>query len=207
MNKQNQRIAVTKQLLKSGLIRLSKTKSIDKISIMELCRESGINRATFYRHYETPRDVLVEIEEDLFIRAMETVEKPDSLEDARRYLEDVCMFMMDNKETLEALILHNSDMLFVNVLDNLCGKLFGEISRIHAFRDCDLEGIKILSLYYSGGSYYILRKWLMGELSKTPQEIASLAYSLLMETNWHEAIVELNSISSEKDRILQNLRS
>ena len=51
--KENQRIALTKKLLQEGLLRLLETKTLDKISVTVLCRESGINRATFYNHYNS----------------------------------------------------------------------------------------------------------------------------------------------------------
>ena len=47
---------MTKRMLKEWLLR-----PLDNIHVNELCRESGINRATFYRHYETPQDVLVSL--------------------------------------------------------------------------------------------------------------------------------------------------
>ena len=55
--KENQRIALTKKLLQEGLLRLLEVKTLDKISVTELCRESGINRATFYNHYTSPQDL------------------------------------------------------------------------------------------------------------------------------------------------------
>lgn len=55
------RVIVSKRMMKEGLIRCLKNKSIDKISITELCRESHVNRATFYNHYETPYQILLEI--------------------------------------------------------------------------------------------------------------------------------------------------
>ena len=61
MERENQRIMLTKRLLKESLLRLLERKELDKISITELCREAGINRATFYRHYEIPRDILNEL--------------------------------------------------------------------------------------------------------------------------------------------------
>ena len=67
--KQDLRVAVTKRMIQEALIRLLKNKPIDKIKVNELCEESGINRATFYRHYETLQDILREIEADV-IRAM-----------------------------------------------------------------------------------------------------------------------------------------
>ncbi len=58
----NQRVAVTKRMVQEGLMRLLEKKPLEKINITELCQEAGINRTTFYRHFELPRDVLTEMQ-------------------------------------------------------------------------------------------------------------------------------------------------
>ena len=45
---ENQRIRLSKTMLKNALIRLLANKSIDKITVYELCAEAQINRTTFY---------------------------------------------------------------------------------------------------------------------------------------------------------------
>ena len=63
--RENQRIALSKRLLKEGLLRILAGKRLEDVNVSALCRESGINRATFYRHYTCPRDVLVDLERDM----------------------------------------------------------------------------------------------------------------------------------------------
>jgi len=60
----NQRVTVTKRMVKEGLTRLLEKKPLDKINITELCQEAGVNRTTFYRYYELPRDVLTEMQDE-----------------------------------------------------------------------------------------------------------------------------------------------
>ena len=45
---ENQRVRLSKALLKEALVRLLETKPLDKITIYELCAEAQINRTTFY---------------------------------------------------------------------------------------------------------------------------------------------------------------
>lgn len=54
MDRENQRIAITKRLLKESLMRLLQEKELEKINITELCKDAGVNRATFYRHMRSP---------------------------------------------------------------------------------------------------------------------------------------------------------
>lgn len=57
------RVRFTKMVLQQALLKLLKKKNIDKITIKELCQEANINRGTFYLHYATPNDLLMEIEQ------------------------------------------------------------------------------------------------------------------------------------------------
>jgi len=51
-------------VLQQALLNIMKTKGIDKVTIKELCEEAKVNRGTFYLHYQTPNDLLMEIEQE-----------------------------------------------------------------------------------------------------------------------------------------------
>ena len=67
MKNEDTRVQFTKKVLKDALLRILKDKPIGKVTIKELCEEAGLNRGTFYLHYNEPNDVLMEIESD-FVR-------------------------------------------------------------------------------------------------------------------------------------------
>ena len=46
MEKRNQRVVLTKQMIHTAFLRLLQNKSIRNISISELCDAAGINRTT-----------------------------------------------------------------------------------------------------------------------------------------------------------------
>ena len=57
---ENQRIRLSKAMLKAGLLTLLKEKPLNQISIYELCAASQINRTTFYKYYGSQTDLLKE---------------------------------------------------------------------------------------------------------------------------------------------------
>ena len=57
---ENQRIRLSKAMLKSALMRLLKEKPIEKISIYELCAAAQINRTTFYKYYGSQYELLAD---------------------------------------------------------------------------------------------------------------------------------------------------
>ncbi|MCM1167492.1 MAG: TetR/AcrR family transcriptional regulator C-terminal domain-containing protein [Lachnospiraceae bacterium] len=63
--KENQRVMLTKKLLKNALVELLQKDSLYHISIRELCEKSGINRSTFYKYYGSQFELLAEMEQDL----------------------------------------------------------------------------------------------------------------------------------------------
>jgi len=50
----NQRVRLTKKLLCDAMIRQLEQTSMDKITVVALCKDAGINRTTFYRYYTDP---------------------------------------------------------------------------------------------------------------------------------------------------------
>ncbi len=85
----HQRVVVTKRMVKEGLMRMLEKKPLEKINITELCQEAGINRTTFYRYYELPRDILTEMQNEFFEETFECFQKPLTVSDIERLF--VCL--------------------------------------------------------------------------------------------------------------------
>ena len=62
MENLDNRVRYTKMVLQQALLKILQTKHIDKVTVKELCQEAKVNRGTFYLHYATPNDLLIEIE-------------------------------------------------------------------------------------------------------------------------------------------------
>lgn len=183
MAKENQRITITKRLLKESLLRLMKKKDIDHITITELCREAGINRATFYRHYELPRDVLLDMEMDLFYEIKERTQVPNSALDVKKYLDEMCAFLYDNAEMIGIFLDNNTDADFLNLLNELYTHILSEQADLYHLEQYDDDSIKLLTTYFAGGGYFLMRQWLKDEIHKTPQEISDLIWKIFQTAN------------------------
>ena len=101
MNKSESKYFNTAALMDEALIALLRKKDLEYITVKEVCEKAGVNRSTFYLHYETLSDLTVE--------AMEYVD--------RRFLS---YFLHDEKDSaaeipeknLDELILISTDYLF-----------------------------------------------------------------------------------------------
>ena len=184
MDRENQRIAITKRLLKESLIRLLQEKDLGKINITELCMDAGINRATFYRHYAVPRDVLIEIQQDLYFDLKRVVGVPDSQTKVEKTIEKLCCYLEDHVDLLRVVIRNNTDEDFVVFINSIYTEIWAEISSVGMLKDLTDEDVKLLTLYCAGGSYFILRHWLLGNVHKSAKEMAVYVYEILNKTDW-----------------------
>lgn len=171
--KENQRVLLTKRLLKEALLDLLSRKGLDEINVSELCREAGINRATFYKHYGVPQDVLREIEQDAVSDIRKLAPAVQTAESAKKYMEDICVYLYERREVLVILLncKTDEDLLAIFSENNRCfwGK-FGD-KKDHGL---DEASAKLMVTFFSSGAYYLIRQWLLEDVQKTPREVAEL---------------------------------
>lgn len=177
--KQDLRIAVTKRMIREALLRLLEAKPIDKIKVNELCQESGVNRATFYRHYETIQDVLHEIELE-FIRQMPCLARPTrDVTDARDHMETVCAYFYEHADMVKLLFLNRSDTDMMQGMSEFY-RGFLELRKKEApVPNIDEDTAKVIFALVGGGGYCLLRQWILEDIQKTPKQIADIMCNVI----------------------------
>lgn len=81
---ENQRVRLSKKMLKDALLSLLQEKPLSKISVLEICETAQINRTTFYKYYGSQLDLLGDIESDFLSQmddqiALVTSESPNAV--------------------------------------------------------------------------------------------------------------------------------
>lgn len=104
MEKENQRVRLTKLLLKDKLRALLSEKPINRITVKEICAAAGINRSTFYQHYPDQYALLEDLEEDVIRAADEFVAKIDPHSDGRQALLEFMSYIRANGTILAVLL-------------------------------------------------------------------------------------------------------
>lgn len=179
--KENQRVAVTKRMLKEGLLRLLEEKPLEKVHVNELCRESGINRATFYRHYETPHDVLEELELDIVGEFLVNISKqqPKTMPEAQKTLEALCAHIYEHADIFKVLFRCNRDEDMRVKLTVFYKQLWELRKDEQQFASIDQETVMMIITMLGGGCYCLLRYWIMYDIPKTPKEIAAILCNVI----------------------------
>lgn len=176
--KENQRIALTKRLLREGLLTLLEEQPIEKISVTELCRVSGINRSTFYNHYNSPLDILVELKERVTQELKEIAYRHQGLDSLVDAMEEFCTHLKQYPQIATILMAIDTETDFVEVIRlNRKHFLFRE-DPYH--RDADPDALHLNSTFVCAGCYYMIREWLIRDIRKTPREVAEMATAFIL---------------------------
>ena len=172
---ENQRIRVTKRMLKDALLDLLTEQSVGKITIYDLCRKAEVNRTTFYKYYGSQYDLLNEIETDYFDELEHRLTEVST--DSYDGLISALGFLESEKEHWCVLINAVHDEEFAKRLFNL--------PTIRMLLDGNMGNVteenhrSYIRLFVCHGAYSIIRQWLNKEHGESPEEIAAIIISLV----------------------------
>lgn len=172
---ENQRVRLSKQLLKDSLIRLLHEKSIHNISVREICENAQINRTTFYKYYGSQYDLLECIENEL-LTEIDGCLGPSDNDNYYNRLEKVLSYAMDNIELCRLLFNNNVDPEFPGRLISL-PRIQEMLSQQLTGRHSEDE-VKYISCFIVNGGFGIMRQWINVENPESPKIIASLINSI-----------------------------
>lgn len=172
---ENQRVVISKRMLKDALLSLLKEKRLMDITIKELCDRSGINRSTFYRHYDNVSELLDEIIDDIASLVIATSNA--SLNDPGNtisYLNSVLMFFRDHVEYDPLISSENFTM------DILAKKIEEEMIRSLPIKNSRHQ--RYLVRYLMSGSYGIIKSWIVSGRKEDVKEISDMILTFTSST-------------------------
>ena len=184
MNKQETKYTNTAVLMDEALIKLLNTKTIDYITVKEICQAAGVNRTTFYLHYESINDLLEEVAEYInqkflayfeknndFISNINTLplEELDLIND--KYLRPYLTFIKDNKKVFQASFNNPINMKSIDKYSNLEKHIITPI--LDRF-DVPVSTRKYLVGFYLNGIIAIIKIWLEDDCKESIIEIEKI---------------------------------
>lgn len=172
--KENQRIKLTKRLLKDSLISLLAQKDIYQISIRELCEDAGLNRSTFYKYYGSQYDLLKDMENDMLCHITGTLENRSDTISPQTVIH-IFTYLESNLQLSRLLINNNVDPDFPKKLFGLEPIQEGLFSVLKVqFGEAEMPYV---TTYVTYGCYHLIRKW----INKDEREPAETMALLLLE--------------------------
>ncbi len=168
-----------------ALISLLKKKSFEYITVSEICETAGVNRSTFYLHYETIGDLLNETTRYLlndFLSYFFTDTKSISLNLMNCELDELVFigdkhltpyltYIKDNKEVFKVALAQNKILGFEDVYKRMFENIFNPIlERFHYPADIR----QYVMMYYLNGINAIIVEWLKNGCDKSTDELSKI---------------------------------
>ncbi len=100
MKKQNK----SQRHLISAFMKVRKTKPLEKITVVELCKEADVNKSTFYAYYHDVYDLSDQLQTEAFAQIMGSVGNLSTIvNDTPKFTQDLLHRVVEESETLNCL--------------------------------------------------------------------------------------------------------
>ena len=189
MNKQESKYFNTASYMDEALLSLLEKKEYEFITVTEICKKAGVNRSTFYLHYENIDDLLeetVRYVSDKFASSFDEINNKSNLEKqiltSEKFLKPYLSFIKDNKKIYK--LMHDKPQLFN--LEKIAKSLYKNIFNV-ALNNYEVkeEEKKYIFSFYTQGVIGVINAWLKGDCRD--------------EIDFIIKIIERNTFVNEKD--------
>lgn len=171
MNKSESKYFNTACLMNEALINLLEKKNYNYITVKEICEKAGVNRSTFYLHYETMEDLLLETIEYIGNKVGDKLKKEKAfdkeyikicpIEELKlitpQYLIPYLEFVRENKKVFMAVALQPYVLKTNEIFNKLNDDVFAPI--LKRFCISEKEG-KYRLAFGLNGIYAVIMLWI-----------------------------------------------
>ena len=185
MNKSESKYFKTATKMDLALVSLLKKKPFEYITVSEICEIAGVNRSTFYLHYETVGDLLNETARYLLndflsyfstdtkkiALNLENCELQDLMFVCDKYLSPYLSYVKDHKEVFKTALLNNKTLGFEEVYKRMFENIFNPILERFNYPQ---DNRQYVMMYYLNGINAIVLEWLRNGCDKSIQEISKI---------------------------------
>jgi AcrR family transcriptional regulator len=168
--KMDQRVRLTRSLLKDALVRLMQEQHISKISIRAICELADINRSTFYVHYADQYELLEKLEQEVLENLNKYLgrqELDESNPMSIQVLTLILDYAMENVELFKALLSENGDLAFQKKL-----MVLAQVISAQQNQSLDANMQEYIKTFGFTGAISILQNWLHNGTKESPAQMA-----------------------------------
>ena len=175
----DRRTKYTKMVLQNSLFELLKQKSIDKITVTDICHLADINRGTFYYYYTDVFVLLNQIENELYENFLVYFNQYLESSERNTYLLMIKLFeyLKQEKKIFKVFFSQNGDKDFIKRV-----YLTAYTSVIEEWKsqktNLDPQQLDKIFLFVANGSISLIQNWFDTGLKESPEELASFINNL-----------------------------
>ena len=187
MNKAESKYFNTGIRFNKALLSLLEKKPFEYITISEICETAGVNRSTFYLHYENTADLLKEttayvlenfasyfsIDAETVVAQFSSCDLQDLKFINEKYLHPYLSFIKDNQRVFSAVLSQPKAFDSIAIFKRLFDYVFKPIlDRFHYPRDEQ----NYVMMFYLNGITAIITEWLKDGCQKSIEDISTIIH-------------------------------
>jgi len=185
MNKSESKYFKTAARMDEALLELLEQKDFSYITVKEICEKAGVNRSTFYLHYETIDDLLSESLEHMNEQFLSYFTQDSKSIVTRLYtcpLEELCLvtpeyltpylrYIQEHKRLFQATMKNSAAMGLEGAYERMFYNVFTPVLERYQIPEQDR---KYLMAFYIRGLKAIIAEWLKQDCSDSIKHIISI---------------------------------
>lgn len=186
MNKNESKYFNTALLMDEALLILLETKEFEFITVKEICLKAGVNRSTFYLHYQNVNELLIEAIEMINKRFYESfnikkfdvskASKDESFFITLNYLIPYLNFVKDNKRVFK--LIHDKPEIFGSkkLTEYMYKNLFSPILDKYKVKENEKEYV---FTFFTQGTLSIVLRWVSKGCIESVEDLANIIIGLI----------------------------
>lgn len=190
MNKSESKYFNTAVKMDKALLSLLEEKDFEYITVSEICKKAGVNRSTFYLHYENTYDLLKEtirymLDDFLSYFSVDTKSilnkftqcEPSELNFiSEKYLHPYLSYIKNNSRIFLTVLSHADSFGFEGIFQRLFQNIFNPIlDRFHY----PVSERKYIIKFYLVGLNAIIIEWLKDGCEKSIEEVSKIIHECI----------------------------
>jgi hypothetical protein len=193
MNKSESKYYNTAVLMDEALLILLETKDFEFITVKEICKKAGVNRSTFYLHYQNTAELLAEATQLINKRFTESFQlksfdainanKESSFFITPEYIVPYLNFVKKNKKLFR--LIHEKPYIFNNekAFEKLYKNIFSVILDKYGVKE---DKKQYIFSFYTQGTLAIIMKWLENDCKDEIDNIVGIIIDLIGHNSINE---------------------
>ena len=174
----NRRVKMTKRMMKEALIDLLDEKSLEKITVTEICKSADVNRSTFYAYYDDIRALMLEIEDEVLEHVTVYAENFNDYSDKRmlEIFEEFFDYVKENAKVFRVLVVQHDDRSFNRrMLDTIMEKY-----KMSLEYDGELPA-RYTYIYSINGVIGIMGEWIDSGFAISSKKLAKMVWQMCVK--------------------------
>lgn len=173
---ENRKRQYSRMVIEEAFMNELRQKPIDKISVVDICKQANVNRSTFYSNYLDVYDLMDKVAdrffESLFDKCVADLGEPNpnGKENSIRFIEYALNATLEQRELCSLLIGTTRRSVFTRkLLDTLLG---WSTERYTAYSGKNKEQFGLENTMMLGGTLVLWQRWIEGGFRESPELMA-----------------------------------